>query len=40
MGVRTSGEKKTHLLLGQPDLYRAGSRQGGDKCVKGGSQDD
>ena len=36
-GMRTSGEK-THPLLGQPNLYRAGSRKGGDKCIKGGSQ--
>ena len=30
--------KQTHHLLGQPNLHRAGSRWGGDKCIKEGSQ--
>ena len=31
--------KQTRHLLGQPNLHRAGSRWGGDKCIKEGSQD-
>ena len=31
--------KQTHPLLGHSNLHRAGSRWGGDKCIKGGSQD-
>ena len=31
--------KLIHLLLGHPNLHRAGSRCGKDKCIKGGSQD-
>ena len=35
--VRTS-VKQTRRLLGQLSLHRAGSRRGGDRRVKGGSQ--
>ena len=31
--------KQTYHLLGQPNLHRAGSRWGGDKRIKEGSQD-
>ena len=37
-GGITSGEQ-TCPLHGQLNLHRAGSRQGGDKCIKGGSEE-